>query len=228
MDGIWTKPGQRVKLDPYVAYKIMNNTTGQTTVVRLAIGIVLAATVSTPTNSQMTTVPLIRPSAAGPLGRFPGVSGENLNGKRFDLPRDFEGALNLVVIAFQREQQRDVDGWMPFLKALAKDGGDVRIYELPTLGRRYRLMRPIIDGGMRGGIPDTSVRAITITLYIDKAPFRRALELAGENRIYVLAVDREGRVHARASGLFTPESGAAFKLAAFPALTGVAPFLNKR
>ncbi len=195
--------------------------------VRLAIGVLLAATVSIPTNSQMTT-PLTPMNAADSLARFPAVSGDNLNGKRFDLPRDFEGALNLVVIAFQREQQRDVDGWMPFLKTLAKDRSEVKIYELPTLGRRYRLMRPIIDGGMRGGIPDTKVRATTITLYIDKTPFRRALELPDENHIYVVAVDREGHVHARAAGLFTPESGAAFRLAAFSAAMGDAAFLNKR
>ena len=186
--------------------------------VRLALGVSLAATVPIPMSSQMTTAPFTPGSSTNALGQFPAVSGENLNGKRFDLPRNFEGALNLVVIAFQREQQRDVDGWMPFLKTLAKDRDDVRIYELPTLGRRYRIMRPIIDGGMRGGIPDSRVRAITITLYIDKAPFRRALEIPDEDHIYVIAVDREGRVHARAAGLFTAESGASFRLAAFPSL----------
>ncbi|MEP6999113.1 MAG: hypothetical protein ABI969_01460 [bacterium] len=167
----------------------------------------------------MTISPIVAPNAHDSLARFPAVSGDNLNGKRFDLPREFEGALNLVVIAFQREQQRDVDGWMPFLKTLANDRNDVRIYELPTLGRRYRLVRSFIDGGMRGGIPDTAVRAATITLYIDKTPFRRALGLGNEGRIYVLAVDRDGRIHARAAGLFTPTSGAAFQLAAFPAAT---------
>ncbi len=192
--------------------------------VRRAIGVVFAATLSISANYQMTTTPPVPPHAAEPFGRFPAVSGDNLNGKRFNLPRDFEGALNIVVIAFQREQQHDVDGWMPFLKTLAKDGNDVRIYELPTLGRGYRLMRPIIDGGMRGGIPDYRVRAATITLYIDKTPFRRALELPDEDHIYVLAVDREGRVHARGAGLFTPESGAEFRQAVFPEATRDTPF----
>ncbi|MEO8623614.1 MAG: hypothetical protein ABI625_21225 [bacterium] len=191
--------------------------------VRLAIGVVFAATASISANVHMTSTLRAAPSVADSLTRFPAVSGDNLNGKRFDLPRDFEGALNLVVVAFQRQQQHDVDGWMPFLKTLAKDRNGVRIYELPTLGRRYRLMRSFIDGGMRGGIPDTAVRAATITLYIDKTPFRRALGLGEENRIYILAVDREGRVHARAAGLFTPESGAAFQLAVFPVATRDTP-----
>ena len=191
----------------------------ETSMIRFVIGIILAATVPISGHAPISAGRQPSTSAADSLGRFSSVSGMNLNGTRFDLPRDFKGALNLVVVAFQREQQRDVDGWMPFLQTLAKNRNDVRIYELPTLGRRYRLIRPFIDGGMRSGIPDTTVRAATITLYIEKELFRRALQLPDEDRIYVLAVDREGRIHARADGLFTPESGAVFQQAAFPAGT---------
>jgi hypothetical protein len=149
--------------------------------------------------------------AADSVGRFPSVEGRNLEGERFALPTDFKGELNAVLIAFKREQQRDVDSWMPFLKTLTDAMSDVRIYELPTLGRGYRLIRSFIDGGMRGGIPDPAVRAGTVTLYIDKEEFRRALQLRDEDRIYVLLVDREGRVHWRAEGAFDAESGAELK-----------------
>ncbi len=63
-------------------------------------------------------------------------------------------------------------------------------------------MRSFIDGGMRRGIPDAAVRASTITLYIDKTPLREALRLRDEDRIYVLLVDRKGRVFWRAEGRF--------------------------
>jgi hypothetical protein len=78
------------------------------------------------------------------------------------------------------------------------------VYELPTLARRYKLMRPVIDGGMRGGIPDPAVRAATITLYIDKDPFKRALGIPTEDRIQILLVDREGRILWQRSGPCTP------------------------
>jgi hypothetical protein len=142
------------------------------------------------------------------LGRFPNVEGSNLEGERFVLPSGFKGALNVVLVAFQREQQDDVDSWMPFLKTLGASGRDLRVYELPTLGRRYRMMRPIIDGGMRRGIPDRGVREATVTLYIDKTPFRESLQLRDENRIYALLVDRQGRVHWRAEGRFDERAGA--------------------
>jgi len=166
---------------------------------------VLVATLATRSQSRGQTMPN---TAADSLGRFPRVEGSNLEGEHFTLPTDFKGELNVVLIAFAREQQRDVDGWMPFLKTIAEARSDVRVYEIPILGRRYRLMRSFINGAMRRGIADQAVRAATVTLYIDKAPFRGALNLPDEDRIYVLLVDREGKVHWRADGRFGAESGA--------------------
>ncbi|MEO5567006.1 MAG: hypothetical protein ABIR92_00850, partial [Gemmatimonadaceae bacterium] len=77
---------------------------------------------------------------------------------------------------------------------------ELRVYELPTLGRRYLLMRPVIDGGMRGGIPDPAVRAATITLYIDKDPFKRSLGFMREDRIQVVLVDSRGHIRWQRSG----------------------------
>ncbi len=146
--------------------------------------------------------------AGDTLGRFPLVESSNLEGERFALPAGFKGELNVVFVAFKREQQSDVDSWMPFLKSVAATRADLSTYEIPVLGRGYRLMRPFIDGGMRRGIPDATVRAATITLYIDKTPFREALRLPDEDRIYVLLVDKQGGVHWRTDGRFTDRAGA--------------------
>lgn len=138
------------------------------------------------------------------LGIFPRAVGRNLEGWKFTLPFDLEGKRNVVVIAFKREQQADVDTWMPFLGEVSASHPELRVYEIPTLARGYRLMQSVIDGGMRRGIPDPAVRAATITLYIDKAPFKRALRISGEDRIHLLLVDRDGRVYWRAEGPFDP------------------------
>ena len=70
------------------------------------------------------------------------------------------------------------------------------------------MMRPFIDGGMRRGIADRAVREATITLYIDKAPFRESLRIPDEDRIYVLLVDRRGRVYWRTEGPVDERTGA--------------------
>ena len=142
---------------------------------------------------------------------FPRVTGDNLAGEHFELPRDFAGTVNIVVIAFRREQRRDVKTWMPWLNALVRGHDDVRIYELPTISRGFAMMRGFIDRGLRRDIVDFGARASTVPLYVDKAAFRQSLGLPDEDCIYVLLVDRRGRVYACEEGGFTPEAAEALE-----------------
>jgi hypothetical protein len=47
---------------------------------------------------------------------------------------------------------------------------------------------------MRAGIPDKATRARTITLYIDKAKFRQALDIPNENSMWIYLFDQLGNV----------------------------------
>jgi predicted transcriptional regulator len=123
------------------------------------------------------------------------------------LPHDFQGERNLVLIAFQQWQQTQVDTWIPFARQLEATYPAVRYYELPTIQRLNTIARTFINEGMRAGIPDQVARERTITLYLDKKAFREALQLPGEDDIYVLLLDRQGRVLWRAEGAFTPDKG---------------------
>lgn len=141
--------------------------------------------------------------------RFPEVEGRNLEGRLYALPGEFEGTINIVMIAFEQWQQAQVDGWLPVAEELAERSalvGGVGVYELPTLGGGYRWLRSVIDGGMRAGIPDPVARARTITLYLDKAPFKTALAIEDENAIQILLVDRRGRILWRAEGEYDASS----------------------
>jgi hypothetical protein len=140
--------------------------------------------------------------------RFPKVEGSNLEGRRFSLPADFESEYNVVFVAFRREQQADVDSWLPFLESQKLQDRGIRVYELPTLNRNYRIMRGFIDGGMSRGIPVKATREATITLYIDKSPFKKALAIDTEGQISTLVVARDGRVLWRKDGRFTSNGGA--------------------
>lgn len=153
--------------------------------------------------------PALGPGAtADSVLRFPRAEGTNLEGRRFSLPADFESEYNVVFVAFRREQQADVDSWLPFVKAQKLVERGVRAYELPTLNRSYRLMRGFIDGGMARGIPEKATREATITLYIDKSPFKQALAISTEDRIVTFIVARDGRVLWRGDGPFTASMGA--------------------
>jgi hypothetical protein len=138
---------------------------------------------------------------------FPPVQGSNLERRQFRLPGDFEGERNLVLIAFRREQQFDVDTWSAPIKGLRERFPDLRFYELPTIKRGNPVFRFWLDSAMRAGIPDRTAREQTITLYLDKEAFRAALDLPSEETIYALLVDRQGRVLWRAEGPFTEAKG---------------------
>jgi hypothetical protein len=136
---------------------------------------------------------------------FPSVRGENLEGRAFTLPADLKGAYNLLFIAFQRDQQIDINSWLPFAKQLVKEYPALAYYELPTIYRGHPLFRWWLNTGMRMGIPDKKAREVTITLYLDKQAFRKALDMQDEERIYVLLVNRKGEVLWRVEGPFHEE-----------------------
>jgi hypothetical protein len=138
--------------------------------------------------------------------QLPAVSGSNLERKKLNLPEDLEGERNLVFVAFQQWQQRQVDSWLPFARQVEEAYPELRYYELPTIQRLNVLARTFINEGMRAGIPDPVARERTITLYVDKAAFREALDLPGEENIYILLLDRRGWVLWQAEGAFTPEA----------------------
>jgi hypothetical protein len=145
--------------------------------------------------------------------QFPTVTGANLQRKKLSLPQDFRGEPNLVFIAFQQWQQTQVDTWIPFARQLEETHAGVRYYELPTIQRLGALARTFINEGMRAGIPDPMARERTITLYLDKAAFREALQLPGEDDIYVLLLDHRGQVLWRTEGSFSSEKGDALTAA---------------
>ena len=141
------------------------------------------------------------------MGRFPQLQASNLEKRLMNLPGDFEGSRNLLLVAFQRERQAQVDTWLREMKRFEEVDPNFRYYELPTIQSPNRLLRWIIDTGMRRGIPDPKARARTITLYIDKAPFLKALGITDEKRIYCFLVDRTGRVLWRTEGVFEESKG---------------------
>lgn len=143
--------------------------------------------------------------------RFPDLTFTNLEKQTLSMPHDFEGERNLLLIAFQREQQDEVDTWLREMKRFEEMDPGFRYYELPIIEKLNGLTRWFINRGMRRGIPDKKARERTITLYLDKSAFRQSLALRDEKRIYAVLVDRSGRVLWRAEGTFDEAKAASLK-----------------
>jgi hypothetical protein len=142
---------------------------------------------------------------------FPNVKASNLEKRDFNLPADFEGDRNLLLVAFEREQQKDVDTWLREMKRFEELDHGFHYYELPTIQRPNAFMRWFIDSGMRHGIPDRNARERTITLYLEKKPFLDSLLITDQKKIYAFLVDREGNVLWRSEGVFDASKAASLR-----------------
>ena len=139
--------------------------------------------------------------------KFPEYSAMNLEGRKLRLPDDLEGKMNVVILAFRREQQDSVDEWIRFLEGLVREYEILAYYEIPTINVSYSLFRWMIDGGMRAGIADRKVRKRTITLYVDKKEFKRRLEIDSEESIIVLLLRNDGEILWRTVGHHSEDKG---------------------
>jgi hypothetical protein len=148
-----------------------------------------------------------------PLPSFPPVTAENLLGESFDLPGDLPGDLRIVFVAFRQRQQSAINTWLAVADALEADYEGLRYFEFPTISRPFRLMKPVIDNGMRSGIPSDSARARTITLFTSVSRFVEATGLPGTDDIATLLLDSEGYIRWHSTGVHTAEREQALRRA---------------
>ena len=80
--------------------------------------------------------------------QFPIVTGFNLQRKKLTLPQDFKGSVNLIFIAFQQWQQKQVDTWVPYAQQLEQVYDGLLYYELPTIRKLNLFSRTLINEGM--------------------------------------------------------------------------------
>jgi hypothetical protein len=127
-----------------------------------------------------------------------------------------------VVLAFRQGQQRDVDAWLSW--AITECDvparpvpGPTACYEVPMLGRRWRLGRRVIDGGMASSIGDPVVLARTVTVYTDVSAALAPLDVEGFDTVRALVVSAAGDVHAHEVGPPGPQSRTRVRAALFPA-----------
>jgi len=144
---------------------------------------------------------------------FPTLKGADLNGRSLTLPDDFPKPFSLVFVAFEMRQQADVDSWRSFVQEARKARPSLAAFELPTIARAYRLMRFVIDNGMRSGIPDRETRETTVTIYTNVKAFLRALSIRTTRQIAVLVVTPAGKVLAHVSGRYSAEAAASINRA---------------
>lgn len=151
-------------------------------------------------------------AASGTVGRrFPDVAGRALSGDLVRFPADLAGAPALLLCAYRRGTQADIDRWAAYA---ARELTGLVVYELPIIpARLWRPLQGWIDGGMRGGVPP-SLWSRTVTLYEDGAAARDFLGDPGGLAAQVVLLDDSGIVVLHDGRGFDPAGAAALAVAA--------------
>jgi hypothetical protein len=144
---------------------------------------------------------------------FPGLTTYSLDKAKLNLPADFAGQLNLLLISFQPEQQTQIDTWMPFAQGLQHINFNFRWYRMPVSSNENIVFRWWENSSMRSDETDPEAWPWIVPLYVDKNGFRRDLQIPGERQISVLLINKQGRVLWRAEGPLTPDKRASLTAA---------------
>ncbi len=147
--------------------------------------------------------------APGPVElAFPDVAARDLEGRDVELPAAFTGRRNVAIVAFQREHQRLVDSWVPWLEDRAAVDPVFAFFEIPSISGRWSIARRFIDGGMAAAIRTPTVLQRTFTFYGDLQRLTGPLQIEDRDTIWLLVVDATGAVSWAERDEFTPAAAA--------------------
>ncbi|MFZ0663656.1 MAG: hypothetical protein WAM66_13255 [Acidobacteriaceae bacterium] len=136
---------------------------------------------------------------------FPSLTSYNLAKAKLNLPEDFAGKIDLLLISFRPEQQDQINTWMPTAQGLQHTNFNFRWYQLPVSDRETFVFRWWDNSSMRSDYTDPEIWPWIVPLYVDKKHFRHSLNIPAEHQITVLLIDKQGKVLWRAEGPLTTE-----------------------
>src|SRR5271156_535210 len=135
---------------------------------------------------------------------LPPVTAYALDRAKVTLPANFAAPLNLLVLSFQRDQQSQVDGWLPAITAPT-----VQTWWLFISPRENGLYRWGLNASLRGSLLPSQPRRYTVPLYVNKTQFFQSLQISSEQDVVLLLTDKGGHVLWRTAGAVNESKKAA-------------------
>ncbi|WP_421920133.1 hypothetical protein [Marinifilum sp.] len=124
---------------------------------------------------------------------FPTIEGELLSSKKISLPEHCKGKISLLIVAFKRGTQAQIDTWT---KAILQEFGmqeEFRFIEIPMISNFYSWISNYIDNGMRKGIVQ-SMHQNVMTYYGPLDDYYKYFGVDDKKQCYVFLLDRKGKI----------------------------------
>ena len=153
---------------------------------------------------------LAAPDEANFLGRLPTLTAKRLDQQRIVLPQDLPAERTLALVAFEPSQRDEIRSWIRGLR-LDQDRS-IAWLKMPVLNDPgTERARNEIESVLLAGHARDIDHARLVPVFTDREAFIRAAGLTGTGHAWVLVLDREGKVLARAEGRFDRDKAQALR-----------------
>ncbi len=134
---------------------------------------------------------------------FPEIKGELLSSKAITLPDHCKGKVSVLIIAFKRGTQNQIDTWTQPLMKEFSICSDFRFIEVPMISNFYSWLSHYIDNGMRGGIAEPMHKNV-MTYYGPLNSYYDYFDVQDKKLCYLFLLDKEGRIQFLTKGEAKP------------------------
>lgn len=141
------------------------------------------------------------PDESNFLGQLPTLTVKRLDQQRYALPQGLLAKRTLALVAFQPGQREEIRSWIRGLRL--DEDRSITWFKMPVLSDPgSERARSDIESVLLAGRASEIDRARLVPVFTDREAFIRSAALTGTEHAWVLVLDRDGKVLARAEGKF--------------------------
>ena len=134
------------------------------------------------------------PGAGAAQGQLPDLSAVDLVGTERTLPGALGGQVNLLIMAFERNQDDVVATWREAAARLRVESPSLDYYGVPVLPRGLSWMRSLIASGLRDDYPSRQDQEHVLMVFTSGSRLRTALGVGRGEGVRAVLVDDAGVV----------------------------------
>ena len=140
------------------------------------------------------------PSESNFMGRLPTLTVKRLDQQRVVLPQGLQSERTLALVGFDRRHSSEIQSWIRGLR-LDQDSS-IAWFKMPVLND---------PGTEQGRNHLENIRSRLVPVFTNRDAFLRAAGLSGMDHAWVLVLNRDGKVLARAEGEYDPDKALALR-----------------
>jgi len=157
-------------------------------------------------------------SIAQDAARMPKIEGENFAGERVVLPDAATGKVAVLVFGFTKASKGPTTAWSNKLLADFGTQPEFGLYQLPVLEDVPRLIRGMVIGGIKKGVPENR-RDHFVPILQREAELKMFVHYNEPDDAYLVVLSRAGNALALSHGALDDQSHAKVRMEIESALT---------